>query len=293
MTPSRASLVALIGIVVLAPDAFLIKTMDLPAQTILFWRGVMQFFVITGALFALKGRALWPEMRTAGWYGVGYCVTFGFSASGFVFAASHTTVANTLFLVATSPVWAAIIGWLVLKERITWRVQLTIVAVLAGIGLIAVESAGGEGVWYGDLAALICAIALAVALTITRAAEGVSLVPMTGGAGIVIALCGLAMGGFAIPHSESLPKLLLMGIVVVPVSFSLITIAARYLIPAETSLIMLLEAPFGLFVVWLMLGDAPGPLSMLGGSIVLGAIGALNISRLIRARRGTPLPKGH
>ncbi|MBB5517173.1 drug/metabolite transporter (DMT)-like permease [Rubricella aquisinus] len=285
MTPARAGLVALLGVIVLAPDALLIKTMGLPAPVILFWRGVMQFAVVTGALILIKRGRLWPEMRAAGWLGVGYCVTFGFSASGFVFAASHTTVANTLFLVATSPVWAAIIGWIFLGERITWRVQLTILAVLIGIGLIAVESAGGEGVWYGDLAALICAFSLAVALTITRAAKGVSFVPMTGGAGVVIAFCGIAMGGLALPTPEALPKLLLMGMIIVPVSFSLITIAARYLVPAETSLILLLEAPFGLFVVWLMLGDAPGPLALLGGMIVLAAIGALNISRLIRTRR--------
>lgn len=285
MTPARASLVALIGVIVLSPDALIIKTMGLPAEMTLFWRGVMQFSVITAALLILKRGALWGEMRSAGWGGIGYCVVFGFSASGFVFAASYTTVANTLFLVATSPVWAAIIGWLVLGEKITWRVQLTIVAVLTGIALIAVESLGGDGVWYGDLAALVCAISLAIAFTITRRAKNISMVPMTGAAGIVIALCGVAMGGMMIPPVEAVPSLLLMGVIVVPVSFSLITIAARYMNPAETSLIMLLEAPFGLFVVWLMLGHAPGPLAMVGGSIVLGSIAALNVSRLMRARQ--------
>ncbi|MEL6582531.1 MAG: DMT family transporter [Pseudomonadota bacterium] len=278
MTRTQALLICLLGVIVLSPDALLIRLTGLDAFTVLFWRGVMQSLVILTALYLWRGNRLWSEMRATGWRGFAYAALFGFTASGFVYATVNTTVANTLFIVATSPIWAALLGAVFLKERITRATALTIGAVLCGMALIAAESWGGAGRWQGDVAALMCAVLLAAALTIARSVPA-SLVPMAGAGGFAILGVGFVMGGAVLPAASAWPPLLAMGLIVVPLSFSLITWAARSLPPSDSALIMLLEAPFGLAIVWAILGEQPGPLALIGGCIVLGSLAVSNIIR--------------
>ncbi|MEL7214876.1 MAG: DMT family transporter [Pseudomonadota bacterium] len=280
MTRPQALLLCLFGVMVLSPDALLIRLSGTHEFTVLVWRGIMQSAVILTALFLWRGTALFSDIRAGGWRGVAYAVLFGFTASGFVYATSNTTVANTLFIVATSPIWAALMGWAFLGERISRGLAVTIVMVMIGMGFIAAGSVGGAGTLHGDLAALLCAVGLALTLTIARSVP-VSLVPMTGLGGVAILSVGLLFGGAAIPAPEAWPYLLAMGLIVVPISFSLITLAARALPPSDSSLILLLEAPFGIAIVWAILGERPGPLALAGGVIVLIT---LAISNVMRAR---------
>lgn len=278
MTRPQALLLCLFGVAVLSPDALLIRLTGLEEFTVLFWRGLMQSVVILTGLFLWRGRALFSDIAAGGWRGVTYALLFGLTASGFIYATVNTIVANTLFIVATSPVWAALMGRVFLREPITRLTAATIGLVLLGMGLIAMESWGGAGHWRGDLAALICAVGLAAALTIARSVP-VSLVPMTGLGGFAILGIGFALGGAEVPHADAWIPLLTMGLVVVPVSFTVITLAARSLAPSDSALIMLLEAPFGLAIVWAVLGEAPGPLTLLGGTVVLMTLAASNIIR--------------
>lgn len=282
MKRGMALLICLVGVIVLSPDALLIRLSETPAETVLVWRGILQSAVILTALSLWRGRQLVGDIRAGGWQGIGYAVLFGFTASGFVFATLNTSVANTLFIVATTPVWAMIFGAVFLGERVTGGGLVTIFFVMFGMALIALESAGGQGHWHGDIAALSCAMLLAVALTLARSVK-VSLVPMAGLGGVSILVVGLVLGGAALPAPSAYPSLLVMGLLVVPVSFSLITIAARHLPPSDTALILLLEAPFGLTIVWMVLGETPGPMALWGGGMVLATLALSNAFYLRQA----------
>lgn len=69
----------------------------------------------------------------------------------------------------------------------------------------------------------------------------------------------------------------LMGLVSVPLGFSLLTIAPRYLPTPEIGLLLLLEAVLGPVLVWWILEESPGPRGLAGGGIVIATLVVLNV----------------
>lgn len=70
-----------------------------------------------------------------------------------------TSVASSLFIVATQPVWSAIFGFLILKEKVSLRGVIAILLALSGIFFITILDFNKKGDnIYGDLLALIAAI---------------------------------------------------------------------------------------------------------------------------------------
>jgi drug/metabolite transporter (DMT)-like permease len=76
--------------------------------------------------------------------------------------------------------------------------------------------------------------------------------------------------------------LALLGLIVVPIPFSLLAIGPRYLPASEVSLLLLLEAVLGPLWVWLVLKEFPGWLALIGGAIVIVTLVAMNVYALRR-----------
>ncbi len=66
--------------------------------------------------------------------------------------------------------------------------------------------------------------------------------------------------------------ILVTGAVILPASFFLLTLANRYTASANVSLLMLLETVLGPILVWVGVGEAPTPLMMVGGAIVVSSL---------------------
>jgi drug/metabolite transporter (DMT)-like permease len=88
-------------------------------------------------------------------------------------------------------------------------------------------------------------------------------------------IVGFSMLPFAWPPAmpaESVPYMVLLGLIVIPVAFTLISQGPRYLPAAETSLLMLLETVLGPVWAWLLLDELPGPAALAGGVLVIGSV---------------------
>ena len=87
--------------------------------------------------------------------------------------------------------------------------------------------------------------------------------------------------------------LAILGVLVLPTAFGLLTLAPRYIPSPEVSLIMQLEAILGPLWVWLGVGEVPPVATFVGGGIVLVTLVA-HSSLGIRAhrRRHRPGPVG-
>jgi len=282
----RGLTITLFGVLVISPDTLLIRLIEADHWTQLAWRGSLSgLAVLVGAALVTRGAAL-RDLARPGAAGLAMIVVYAAGNIGFVYSATHTLVANTLFLLATSPVFAALIADFVLRERVGLRTVLTIAAVLVGIAVIASGSMrGGGGSLAGDAAALVAALALAVAFSIARHHRARSMVPFIGlGAMLGAAISAVMAPGLALPR-EDWVWMGLMGLVVVPVAFACLTTGPRYLPAADVGLLMLLEAVFGPLLVWWVLGEDPGPRTLWGGAIVLGALVASNLWALRRSRR--------
>jgi len=260
---------ALTGVLVLTPDALLIRLVEADRATLLFWRVLLEGLTLWGFLgFYYRGRllAVTLAMGRIGLLAVG---VFALSTILFVSSITLTKAANTLFILSTAPLFAALISWLVLRERVLRRTWIAIVCALLGIAIIFAGGLGG-GTTLGDALGIGAALSLAAQLTIARHARSVNLVPALATAMLVVAL--LSGFTFARPMTVSGSDalwLVILGCFVLPIAFGLLTLAPRHIPSPEVSLIMQLEAVLGPLWVWLGVGEVPPVATFIGGGIVL------------------------
>jgi drug/metabolite transporter (DMT)-like permease len=265
------------GVLVLSPDSLLIRVIDADPWTIVFWRGLLMGGTVVVGITIWSARTrgsslgVIDEFRSIGRSGLAVAVLFGTQLLLFVTAVSHTSVANTLVILATAPLFAAILSRIFLKEMVPRRVWVAVTLSLGAVIYIFVGSIG-TGRLGGDIAAIGAALAFALGLTIIRGSREVSMVPAWGIGALVAS--GAAFW-FADPLSISAADfgvLVLSGVVVLPVAFGLIAIGPRRLSAPETGLLMLLETVFGPLWVWWLLDDQPNDEALVGGAIVIGVL---------------------
>ncbi|MFP4273589.1 MAG: DMT family transporter [Paracoccaceae bacterium] len=287
----KGLLITLFGVLTIAPDTLLIRLIDADHWAQAFWRSILSgSTVLVFVIVVARGRVLAP-FRGFGWAAVALTLGFGLGNLLFVYSVTHTLVANTLFILATMPVFAALIARFVLGETVGARTWITIAVTLGGIGVIAFGSArgAGGGSLAGDLAALGVAVLMATNFSIARVKRARSAVPFLALGTLLSGAVawGVAGGAVTLPRQDWI-WMGLMGLWVVPVAFICISTGPRYLPAADVSLLMLLEAVFGPLLVWAVLGEWPGGWTLAGGAIVLGALAVSNLVLLAgsgRARR--------
>ena len=121
---------------------------------------------------------------------------------------------------------------------------------------------------------------MAVTLSLARKARSHSMVPAMALAGVLYALAILPCASPLDVSAADVCWLALMGLVFVPLGFSMLTIAPRYLPTPEVSLLLLLEAVLGPLLVWWVVGESPGSHGLIGGGIVVATLLVLNVVAL-------------
>lgn len=201
----------------------------------------------------------------------------------FIGAINHSSVSNVVFILAFNPMFAALLSWVFLKERIGAGTVAAMLAALTGV-LIIVWDGIGQGTWFGDLLALACGLLLAVALTYTRhTGKDLSLTP-----GIGMALSAAAALPFANPGEMSaagMGFLALNGLFIAPMSFALLALGPRYISAAEVAMFFLLETCLTPVWMWMIFGTVPPTASLIGGAIIMAALCVHSAAQLVAARK--------
>jgi drug/metabolite transporter (DMT)-like permease len=280
----KGLLITGIGVLVLTPDTLIIRLIATDPWTMTFWRGALLALSL-GAflLFYYRGQTL-ARCRAVGWPGVAVAVLFAISAPAFVLALEYTSVANTLVIISAAPLISAVFARVFLAETVALRTWAAVSAAVAGIAVIVSDSLAG-GTLPGDLMALATAFCMAGGLTIIRRSRSLNMVPAIALSGLLNAI---VMAPVAAPFSLDPAQaglMLLLGLVILPVSFGLMTLGPRYLPAPEVGLILLLETVLGPFWVWLVLSEMPGGRAILGGAIVITALIVHSVLGLRRANR--------
>ena len=226
-------------------------------------------------------------LKAAGWNGV---IAGGFLACafvGFVFSITHTTVANTLFLLSAAPFAAALLGWLVLGERVGRATWLAMMGAFAGVAVMIGEGIA-ESDLFGDLAALGAALGFAAFSVALRRGRGVDMVPAVLFAGIIsgitaAAVCVVTQVGLVIPLRD-VGLSFTYGAVGIGGGLLLFTLGSRYVPAAELTLLSLTEVILGPLWVWLAFAEQPSVPTLIGGAILLGSITALTLHGVRRAK---------
>ncbi len=266
----RGLVVCAMGVVVISPDALIIRAVHTDAWSTVCWRGI---FTAIGTLVVLA--VLAPGQGPRAWRPAGSHLFAGalFAAASvaFVFALHRTDAASVLVIIAAGPLIASVIGRVFLHEPAPARTWLTGGAVVAGLAVIFGGSLG-RGEIDGDLLALAGASCFAGYLTVSGAARRADMTPAIAIGGVGAAIAGLVAGADLTIGAGDLLLLALLGMVVLPVSLTLITRATHYLPAPEVNLIALLETLLGPLWVWLAIGEDPSPEVFAGGVVVVGAV---------------------
>ncbi|MBX2830433.1 MAG: DMT family transporter [Rhodospirillales bacterium] len=281
---------ALIGVIVICPDALLIRLIEVDDMTASFWR--IGFLAVSTLIMALlKGRytgeglvaSVMPGRHEIP-AGLFFCGTTIF----FILSIRNTDAANTLVIIAATPLIAGIIGVLVFKRSQPMRTWGASIVVFVALAMIVGAGFGGENA-LGDVLALCAATCMAGFFNVIGARPQINEIKaMLFGSFLGALILLPAASPFSVTGMDWL-WLLIIGFWVLPVSFLFISAGARKIPAAEVGLIMLNEAIFGSFLVWLFIDEAPSQMTLVCGTIVIATLMfhsflGIRESRRVRAR---------
>lgn len=273
-------MLALAGALLLTPDTLLMRLSGLDGGAMLAWRACLAglVFLSIGLIARFKeekeNRA---PVASFGFWSLVIC-QIG-NASFFAFGIALAPVAVVLLAVATVPVIAALLGYFLLGELADRRVWATIVLVFSGILMsVAGDIERGMNIDFETLLGACCGLAVAISLAfnfvIIRKNKTVPF-ELAIGLGALIAGCTafyLWPAAWQV-RGASLIYISVTGLIILPVSFFLLSKASRLTSAANVSMIMLLETVLGPLWVWLGIKETPNSLTLLGGVLVVGALG--------------------
>jgi drug/metabolite transporter (DMT)-like permease len=233
----------------------------------------------------------WQQYKSIGREGAMMVLIYAMGTVSFIVAITHTSVANTLIILSTTPLFAAFIGWVFLREPIPVRTWCAILLVGIGIFVISSDSDNQASSLFGDLAAMSGAFFLATGFTVVRRFPAISIFPVISTSGLLTALMVLPLAQpFSVTQSD-MGYLLIMGIYMLPVATALMYLGPKYIPAPEVGLMLLLESILGPIWVWLALGEQPGIRTFIGGAIILSTL-AINTAWVLKSTRARKLAVG-
>jgi drug/metabolite transporter (DMT)-like permease len=216
-----------------------------------------------------RGRVV-QAFRSVGLAGIAVALCVATASGSFIAALNHNSVARVLFILAVSPVLAALMARVALAEPLTRRTLAAMALALAGVTLML--GAPGEGSLAGDGLSFLAALAFALMIVITRWRHDVSMAPATCLSQVILLVAFIPFASPADIGAGDLGWLASLGIGQIGLGFALLTVGARLIPAAQVGLITLLEVVLGPLWVWLALDERPSTLTLLGGAIVIAAI---------------------
>lgn len=243
------------------------------AWEIVFWRALFMGLFISSFLIARYGNRAGSYIAAVGFPGVLAGALLASTFFLFILSVMRTTVANSLFLMSTSPFVAACFGRVFLNERVPRRTALAMTVSLVGIALVFADGLGSSGALSGNLLACCVPVTFAANVIIIRKmGAAVDMVPTVLLAGVIAVLVALPVAWPLTASWHDVGILAVMGVVQLGLGCLLMTLAAPHLSAVEIGLLSLLETILGPLWVWLGIGERPSDSALLGGIVVLSAL---------------------
>ena len=256
--------------------------------TAIFWRSVCAALFLLGFMLWREGRAGTVQLfRAMGWAGVGVGMCFATASTCFVVALGYTTVANILLMQAGAPLFAALAGAVLFRERIGLATWLAIAAVIAGVGIMVSNSIAGRVSPIGDGLALLMSVAVAGATVLTRRHAHVGMMPAVFLGTLIAAAVGGTMAGQWRVSPADAALLFVFGALNLGLGMALFVTGVRLLPAALAALIGTVEPVLGPVWVWLVHDEIPANRTLLGGGVV---VLALVLHLAWQFRRNDPAP---
>jgi drug/metabolite transporter, DME family len=253
---------------------------------ILFWRSVGMVPVLWAFIYVSSGRRPLSAIRSVGVAGAvgGFGLVFAFA--GAIYAIQTTTIANAVFLFTASPFVAAILGWILLGERVRQWTWIAIGLAVFGMYLMVREGLA-MGALAGNIAALLSAVGFGAFSVALRWGKLADMLPaaMLGGifsvavAGVIL----VARGEGIVVSAWDITVSIGIGAVILALGMVMYTLGSKVIPAAELTLLSLIEVLLAPMWVFLFLGETASAATFVGGGVLLAAV-ALNAVMGARAQ---------
>ena len=279
------------GVLAVSSAAVMIRVAGAPALAVAFWRCALGVAILLPP--ALVRRDRFPRGRTL-YVGIASGVALGAHFGFWISSLDYTSVAASVVLVSNTPVFVAILAYLLFGEKTTPVSFAGILVALGGTAVISQDGSVGSAALFGNALAIVGALTFTVYVLVGRsqrsAAEPVGVLPYSivlySAAALTLLPAALLSGDRLWGYSGE-TWFWLAAITVGPqiMGHTVFNWALRYVEASVISGTVLAEPVVASLLAWLVLSEKPGIATVLGGAIVL-----VGIFLLLRGRRSAPTP---
>ncbi len=241
----------------------LIKQSSLSALAIVGGRSAIAAVVLW--LFLRRPHFTWSAPQ------VGGAIAYFFMVVFFVQATVLTSAANAILLQYTAPIWVAIFSYWFLGERLLKIDYVAIAAILVGMLLFFGDALTPSGM-LGNVLAVLAGVAMAWMTLFMRKQKDTSSLETVLLGNLLAAAVGLPFLFMSPVQSSDWVIVGFLGVFQLGLPFLLYATAIRSLSAIEAILISCLEPILNPILVFIFVGETPGPMALLGGAIVLLAV---------------------
>jgi len=271
---------------------FFTRLIPLDVWSLLFWRGLFAggFMVLlligrelSQGLSRPSPMAHFSPMDRSGWIVAGWS-TLGMVC--FISALRAAPVADVALIYASVPFVTAILAWLTLREKSPRRTIGASIIALIGV-VIMVGDGWAAGHWRGDLLAfgMTCAMAaLTVSIRRYHTVDWLQVACASCFLGSIVAAPFATIRGVTL---DEIGLLAVFGVAQMGLGFLLLAAGTKRVSAMESALIGALDAPLAPLWVWLAFGETVGGTTLIGGAVILLAVGG---DIALANRRATSMP---
>jgi len=271
-------LLALIGALILTPDSLFMRLSQMDGSAMLAWRATLAGMVFLLIGLNKRGRSTntSKQIFTKSFVALVLCQIA--NTSFFAFAISLAPVAIVLVAVATVPIISVILSTLFLGEHASLRSWGIILTVTLGIIISVYGDLRGDidfnmHTVLGALLGLAVAFSLAINFIVVRQDRSVEFEIALGIGALIAGLTAFSLSPTATNVTWNSTLIIsLTGLIILPISFLMLSRASRYTTASNVSMLMLLETVLGPLWVWMVIDERPSNLTIAGGTIVITAI---------------------
>lgn len=259
-------------------SGFFIKYLTINAFQISFYRSLVAAITVLAITLARKGKMKIEFDGVSNLAAVFYAGILIL----FVLATKMTTAANAIFLQFTAPMYLVVLEPIFLKTKFSPKNIITIFISIAGMILFFFGKLELGNI-YGNLLAIcsgICFAMFSLLLKYKRVkqkSENTLGTVVMGNALVAVLAFAVIFPNLGLNLTEAL-ILLYMGAVQIGISYIIFNEGIKYVSATESMIIATLEAVFNPVWVFIGIGEAPSVYSIIGGSIIFGAIIWRNVS---------------
>jgi drug/metabolite transporter (DMT)-like permease len=234
-------------------------------------------------LFAVRSVRKGPRAKNNPRYVIAGGLAYAATMTSFIIANKLTTSANAILLQYTAPVWSALLGWFLIREKNHWEQWGALVMVMAGLLIFFREGLSGGG-FLGNCAALLSGLffgANSIAMRMQKEGNPADSMLL---AHIISAAVSVPFFFFYPPHisAQNLGAISFLGIFQIGIASLLFSYGIKR-VPAIQAMLTAVAEPI-LNPVWVFIatGEKPSSSAAFGGGVIVTAV---VVSSIIGNRR--------